>query len=53
MQKVTEPKWQSAWDSSQSFKAVPDDREKILCLGNVSLPLRAHSHGACEKLHNG
>jgi leucyl-tRNA synthetase len=28
--KVTEPKWQSAWEYSQSFKATPDERENIM-----------------------
>ena len=36
--KVTEPKWQSAWDSSQSFKAVPDDREKYYVLEMFPYP---------------
>jgi len=30
--KVTEPKWQSTWDLSQSFKAIPDEREKYYVL---------------------
>ena len=30
--KVTEPKWQSAWDSSESFKATPDERMKVTIL---------------------
>ena len=36
--KVTEPKWQSAWDLSQSFKAVPDDREKYYVLEMFPYP---------------
>ena len=36
--KVTEPKWQSAWDSSQSFKAVPDGREKYYVLEMFPYP---------------
>jgi len=36
--KVTEPKWQSAWDSSQSFKAIPDDREKYYVLEMFPYP---------------
>ena len=36
--KVTEPKWQSAWDSSQSFKAVPDTREKYYVLEMFPYP---------------
>ena len=30
--KVTEPKWQFAWEKSQSFKATPDTREKYYVL---------------------
>ena len=36
--KVTEPKWQSAWDSSQSFKAIPDDRKKYYVLEMFPYP---------------
>ena len=36
--KVTEPKWQSAWDLSQSFKAIPDDREKYYVLEMFPYP---------------
>ena len=36
--KVTEPKWQSAWDLSQSFKAVPDKREKYYVLEMFPYP---------------
>jgi leucyl-tRNA synthetase len=36
--KVTEPKWQSTWDSSQSFKAVPDGREKYYVLEMFPYP---------------
>ena len=36
--KVTEPKWQSAWDSSESFKATPDDREKYYVLEMFPYP---------------
>ena len=28
--KVTEPKWQSAWNTSESFKATPDERKNIM-----------------------
>jgi leucyl-tRNA synthetase len=36
--KVTEPKWQSAWDLSQSFKAIPDKREKYYVLEMFPYP---------------
>ena len=36
--KVTEPKWQSAWDNAQSFKATPDDREKYYVLEMFPYP---------------
>ncbi|MDC1410492.1 leucine--tRNA ligase [Amylibacter sp.] len=36
--KVTEPKWQSAWDSSESFKATPDKREKYYVLEMFPYP---------------
>jgi leucyl-tRNA synthetase len=36
--KVTEPKWQSAWDSSESFKATPDEREKYYVLEMFPYP---------------
>jgi leucyl-tRNA synthetase len=36
--KVTEPKWQSAWDTSKSFKATPDDREKYYVLEMFPYP---------------
>ena len=36
--KVTEPKWQSAWDTSESFKATPDDREKYYVLEMFPYP---------------
>ena len=36
--KITEPKWQSAWDLSQSFKAVPDKREKYYVLEMFPYP---------------
>ncbi|MDB9850812.1 leucine--tRNA ligase [Amylibacter sp.] len=36
--KVTEPKWQSAWENSQSFKATPDDREKYYVLEMFPYP---------------
>ena len=51
--KVTEPKWQFAWEKSQSFKATPDTREEILCFRNVSISIRSHPYGPCEKLYNG
>ena len=36
--KVTEPKWQSAWDTSESFKATPDDRKKYYVLEMFPYP---------------
>jgi len=36
--KVTEPKWQSAWEQSQSFKATPDEREKYYVLEMFPYP---------------
>ena len=36
--KVTEPKWQSAWDASESFKAIPDKREKYYVLEMFPYP---------------
>jgi leucyl-tRNA synthetase len=36
--KVTEPKWQSAWDLSQSFKADPDERKKYYVLEMFPYP---------------
>ena len=36
--KVTEPKWQSAWDTSESFKATPDGREKYYVLEMFPYP---------------
>ena len=36
--KVTEPKWQSAWDISGSFKATPDEREKYYVLEMFPYP---------------
>jgi leucyl-tRNA synthetase len=36
--KITEPKWQTAWDLSQSFKAVPDDRKKYYVLEMFPYP---------------
>jgi leucyl-tRNA synthetase len=36
--KVTEPKWQSAWDLSQSFKANPDERKKYYVLEMFPYP---------------
>ncbi len=36
--KVTEPKWQSAWDNAESFKATPDDREKYYVLEMFPYP---------------
>ncbi|MDB4145064.1 leucine--tRNA ligase [Amylibacter sp.] len=36
--KVTEPKWQSAWEQSQSFKATPDDRKKYYVLEMFPYP---------------
>ena len=36
--KVTEPKWQSAWDTSKSFKATPDEREKYYVLEMFPYP---------------
>jgi len=36
--KVTEPKWQSAWDLSQSFKATPDERKKYYVLEMFPYP---------------
>ena len=36
--KVTEPKWQSAWDTNESFKAVPDNREKYYVLEMFPYP---------------
>ncbi|MDB4009255.1 leucine--tRNA ligase [Amylibacter sp.] len=36
--KVTEPKWQSAWDSSQIFKAIPDTRDKYYVLEMFPYP---------------
>ena len=36
--KVTEPKWQSAWEKSQSFKATPDDRKKYYVLEMFPYP---------------
>ena len=36
--KVTEPKWQSAWDISESFKATPDEREKYYVLEMFPYP---------------
>jgi leucyl-tRNA synthetase len=36
--KVTEPRWQSAWDLSQSFKAIPDEREKYYVLEMFPYP---------------
>jgi leucyl-tRNA synthetase len=41
--KVTEPKWQSAWDNAQSFKATPDEREKYYVLEMFPYPsVRIH-----------
>ena len=36
--KVTEPKWQFAWEKSQSFKAIPDKREKYYVLEMFPYP---------------
>ena len=36
--KVTEPKWQFAWEKSQSFKATPDTREKYYVLEMFPYP---------------
>ena len=36
--KVSEPKWQSIWDTSQSFKAIPDDRKKYYVLEMFPYP---------------
>ncbi|MDC0564909.1 leucine--tRNA ligase [Amylibacter sp.] len=36
--KVTEPKWQSAWEKAQSFKAIPDKREKYYVLEMFPYP---------------
>ena len=36
--KVTEPKWQSAWEDAQSFKATPDEREKYYVLEMFPYP---------------
>ena len=36
--KVTEPKWQSAWDTSESFKATRDEREKYYVLEMFPYP---------------
>ena len=36
--KVTEPKWQSAWEKAQSFKAIPDEREKYYVLEMFPYP---------------
>ena len=36
--KVTEPKWQSAWNTSESFKATPDEREKYYVLEMFPYP---------------
>jgi leucyl-tRNA synthetase len=36
--KVTEPKWQFAWEKSQSFKATPDAREKYYVLEMFPYP---------------
>ena len=36
--KVTEPKWQSAWEKSQSFKATPDTRDKYYVLEMFPYP---------------
>ncbi|MDB4045204.1 leucine--tRNA ligase [Amylibacter sp.] len=36
--KVTEPKWQSAWDTSKIFKAIPDERAKYYVLEMFPYP---------------
>ncbi|MDC1348810.1 leucine--tRNA ligase [Amylibacter sp.] len=36
--KVTEPKWQFSWEKSQSFKAIPDTREKYYVLEMFPYP---------------
>jgi leucyl-tRNA synthetase len=36
--KVTEPKWQSAWNTSEIFKATPDKREKYYVLEMFPYP---------------
>ena len=36
--KVTEPKWQSVWNSSESFKAIPDKRDKYYVLEMFPYP---------------
>ena len=36
--KVTEPKWQFAWEKSQSFKATPDTRDKYYVLEMFPYP---------------
>ena len=36
--KITEPKWQSAWDTSESFKATRDEREKYYVLEMFPYP---------------
>jgi leucyl-tRNA synthetase len=36
--KVTEPKWQFAWDTSESFKAISDEREKYYVLEMFPYP---------------
>ena len=36
--KVTEPKWQFAWEKSQSFKAIPDTRDKYYVLEMFPYP---------------
>ena len=36
--KVTEPKWQFAWEKSQSFKAIPDTRKKYYVLEMFPYP---------------
>ncbi|GLQ35404.1 leucine--tRNA ligase [Amylibacter marinus] len=36
--KETEPKWQEAWNTAESFRAVPDDREKYYVLEMFPYP---------------
>jgi leucyl-tRNA synthetase len=51
--KVIENKWQKFWEENQSYKTEKDlSKKKILLFGNVSIPIRQNSYGACKKLYN-
>ena len=44
-----EKKWQKKWKDADIFKTTEDER-KILCSGNVPIPVRKITYGACAEL---